>query len=804
MNNKLLLFLIIIFITIFIISIFIFIIYNKNKHIEKFETNNIFKTYMNYPRILLPNSTDKYSSTVVFFNDISRISSRTINLSEKYDITAASSLDNLGINGYGTYYINSSFYNINEPSPTNCISSLFNNRNLVTLKSPSEGNFDNSISILYPERFQFKGIEITLNSNANILANMITLYAFFSSTASKIKTIESFNENTISISIENINDIVIFYNTLYIIFDKNVNILEIINIKIFGQPLNTTITIIQNTASALDSGNINIFSENEYETLPNINTDIQYNINNVDNNNIYQERSIIDKFNLLLANNKTPWAMYTARNASETTLNDVFNRGCKKAIIEGGKYDIITENIGLNNANITYIKGTTAHTITFPIGSLPENYTICIMSKYTNNEYDNRRSRILTTEEPRNWLLGHWGNRSEPCMYNDDFIINYDPIIDTTKNTNWRISCAKSSANDPTYSVIIDNINKSSQNARINSDSQARLKINGWAGEKSDFGLAYLIIWDVVLTDSELLLVSQALTNYSKTGQELIINNNFENESTYGRNRNNPGFSAYDIKVKTCTNENGEYWIKNPSTGDVNKVYCIMDKDCHGGGWMLAMKATNKSTLFGYYSEYWTTDKTINKELSFDTYIDAKYDIFNYFKVSECLAIFDSIDTGGIVNKPGYGWTWYEPRFYNRNISLKDFFANSKTQFIYYSSGDFDIAAHFSSDRAYITKYDQNSFNAYIINEKYNNRIWSRQEHFQAFGFNIRPFGHEHKVRWGGTFNENVGGAPYSNDVSGGIGLSAYSGWSAGNLPTCCESHPGVPVKTMGFKWFIR
>ena len=804
MNNKLLLFFIIIFITIFIISMFIFIINNKNQTIERFETNNIFETYMNYPRILLPNSTDKYSSTIVFFNDASRITSRTINLSEKYDITAASSLDNLGINGYGTYYINSSFYNVSEPSPTNCISSLFNNRNLVTLKSPSEGNFDNSISILYPERFQFKGIEITLNSNPNILANMISLYAFFSSSPSKIKTIESFNGNTIRISIENINDIIIFDNTLYIIFDKRINILEIINIKIYGQPLNTpiiTTTVSENTASALDSENINIFSENEYETLPNINTDMQYTVNNIENNNMYQERSVIDKFNLLIANNRTPWGIYNAKNISGNILNDIFNRGCKKATIQGTEHSIETEKTSLNNANFTYLKGTVDTTITFPIGSLPENYTICVMSKYTNKS-TNKRNRILTSEEPRNWLLGHWMDRPTASMFNDDWIIPHNPKTGSD-NIDWRISCAKSNANDPTYSVIIDNINKSTRTAKINSDSQARLKINGWSTEKSDFGLAYLIIWDYVLTDSELLLVSQTLTNYAKTGQEFTISNNFDNESTYGRNRNNPGFSAYDIKFKTCTNENGEYWIRNPNTGDINKVYCIMDSECYGGGWMLAIKATNKSTLFTYYSPHWTTDTTHNKELSFNSDVDAKYDIFNYFKVSECLAIFDSNDTGGNVNKPNYGWTWHEPRFYNRNISLKDFFANSKTQFIYYSSGNYDFAASFSSDRSYITKYDQNSFNEYIIKQKYSNKIWSRQEEFQAFGFNIRPFNWEHKVRWGGTFNENVGGRPETNDVSGGIGVSAY-GWSAGNTPTCCESHPGVPPKQMGFKWFIR
>ena len=398
-------------------------------------------------------------------------------------------------------------------------------------------------------------------------------------------------------------------------------------------------------------------------------------------------------------------------------------------------------------------------------------------------------------------------------MYNNNWIYEGD-TTDTTKNTNtdWRISCAKSSATNASYSLIFDNINKGIRNADDNLDPSAILKINGWSREEaSDFGLAYLIIWDVVLTDSELLLVSQALTNYAKTGQELDISNIKVNDIDYGKSRYNPGNSAIDIKRRTCTNENGEYWIKNPNTGEANKVYCIMDNECYGGGWMLAMKSTNKSTLFTYYSTHWTTDSTVNSDKLFDSDIDAKYDIFNYFKVSECLAIFDSKDTGGIVNKPNYGWTWHEPKFYNGKLSLKDFFATSRAQFSYFSSGNYDFAAGYNNgkaenekyDPAYITKYDKNGFNAYVIEEWYNNKIWSRQEEFQAFGFNIKPFNWEHKVRWGGTFNENGGGVPDSNDVSGGIGVSAY-GWSAGNTPTCCESHPGVAVKQMGFKWFIR
>jgi len=200
-------------------------------------------------------------------------------------------------------------------------------------------------------------------------------------------------------------------------------------------------------------------------------------------------------------------------------------------------------------------------------------------------------------------------------------------------------------------------------------------------------------------------------------------------------------------------------------------------------------------------------------DLDYNSGKDAKYDIFNYFKVSQCLAIFDKNDTG-IENLQNYGWTWYEKNFYNKNLSLKDFFATSRAQFTYYSSGDYDFVKGYNSrttadkhyDEKYISRIRQNNkiaFDEYIIKPIYSNKIWSRQEEFKAFGFNIVPLGWNHKVRWGGTFNENHGGVPDSNDVSGGIGVSAFN-WNAGNTPTCCESSPGVPRKQMGFKWFIR
>jgi hypothetical protein len=59
-----------------------------------------------------------------------------------------------------------------------------------------------------------------------------------------------------------------------------------------------------------------------------------------------------------------------------------------------------------------------------------------------------------------------------------------------------------------------------------------------------------------------------------------------------------------------------------------------------------------------------------------------------------------------------------------------------------------------------------------------------------------------HRVRWGGTFNENGGSLPTTNDVSGGIGMEQRS-YSAGDAIGCCQNTTGLN-KSLSFKWFIR
>lgn len=806
MDNKLLLLLIIIFLAIFIITIILFIKNNKNHKIEKFDN----ASYMNYPRIYKPSSGDIYDISILYYTsptDIAKLNRRGVNLSEKYDFIASSSVNNLSISGYGTYYINSTFY-ISDPlpSPTNCISSLLNNETaIIKLNSPNLG--ENLIAIQYPERFQFKSIELTLKNDNNaetILKNKIGLFSYINKAPYRIQTNAIFNNNKITLNLIN-DDIIIFDNTLFIVFHPNISTLYLQNMKIYGMPLNSITNTNLSTTTALenasDNENIAIFTDNINSQLPNINTNIENEEDNTKNDTKYAEKTIQDKFNILLENNRPPWAIYSAKSAFGNNIYDIFNRDCRKGIITG-QYNILNEN------GVTYISGDNNTTITFPVGSLPQKYTICAMTKYTSPTLN--RNRILTGKLYRNWLLGHWGNYANGIMYNDGWK-SVDNVNNNNRSTDWLVSCAKSYAKNESYSIIFNDINRATYNANFNYDVNAQLTINGWtSAEASNFGFAYLLIWDVVLSDTELLIVSQALSNYAKKGEDLQISSSISNmANNYGKTSATAGLSAVDIKNVSCTNENGIYWIKNPATGVAKQVYCIMDSECEGGGWMLAMKGANNTNRFSYNGgngiNYWTTDAVWREDdLDYNLNADAKYDIFNYFKVSSCLALFDPNDIYGNVNKGKYGWRWIEPTFYNGTLSLKDFYAQSKSQFDYYSSGGFDLVNALKYDPVYVKGITLNNFNSKYINDNYySDKIWSRQSNFKAIGFNVKPLTAPHSVRWGGSFNENGGGVPDTNDVSGGIGVNVFN-WNAGNCMGCCEEGPARPSKQMGFKWFIK
>jgi hypothetical protein len=205
---------------------------------------------------------------------------------------------------------------------------------------------------------------------------------------------------------------------------------------------------------------------------------------------------------------KPTYARYTASNYNTTTniLGETTNNGINAigtGITKG------TTNINGAVATIDYVKGTSTSKILFPSGTIPTQYTICSLTRYSGTTF----GRILQSIE-QNWLLGHWfGNRG--VHYNGSWKTNQSSI---GIQTNWLNFCGTSGGSTPT-NILCDGV--SIGIASGFSQVASSLSVNGgtlYPNETSDFELSQLLIWNVVLTSSEIKIVSNAIANYLATG----------------------------------------------------------------------------------------------------------------------------------------------------------------------------------------------------------------------------------------------------------------------------------------------
>jgi len=643
---------------------------------------------------------------------------------------------------------------------------------------------------------------------------------------------------------------------------------------------------INNTIMTIDSssGTFNILSGNPAEQI-NIALPI---VTSVDNSscgdsitkNVSDCSTIEQKYTQLLKL-KIPWAIYDASKIDSTTqyLEDILGRTVRKAIISGS----YTKKL---DGVISYIEGTINTAISFPLGSCPRNqFTICAITKYASPTAN--RKRVLNGK----YCIGH-NNGIEGVITIDSHLLNKTPSKQTIKS-NWVVTCFKLFGNNIEKTIIINNEKvgtvvdldsyddpcnqivdpdlipiemKTLYNdisSSDNCDYTDRLYINNLSDKtyNSDFGLAYLMVWHTQLLDNEMLIVSQILNNYINNG---IIDNTDQSGvpvplisiDTIGSVNTKPAKSAIEIKTATGTNKNGFYWIQPDGAANPKKIFCIMDSKCEGGGWMLAMKASQGSTLFDYMSKYWIEntelvpavdkDFEINSDgtssIYMDTTQDAKYDIYNTFQAIDCLAIFDSREFGirasdaDLYTDPSnkqYGWRWVIKNFNDTPITLLNYFKKSSInavtgeqilnrKYIYTcknAANKDTLIRYINTDRGVTggTYVEYNDFMTYTIGTTrsasagippYNNLIWSYQAEYLSYGLNVYVKGWNNRVRWGGVFNDNTTSIPDSCDDSGGIGLETsqdtktycagdYIGYMSGTTSR------GVN-KSLSFKWFIR
>lgn len=256
--------------------------------------------------------------------------------------------------------------------------------------------------------------------------------------------------------------------------------------------------------------------------------------------------------------------------------------------------------------------------------------------------------------------------------------------------------------------------------------------------------------------------------------------------------------SAVAIKSLTGTNTDGVYYINLPSVGST-AIYCIMNSNADGGGWMMAMKAT-RGTTFNYNANYWTVPNTLFPERTNRDDGDAKFSTMNNFAGKDLLAVWPDIGTAGGGLGSGAGnpfgtWTWLQNNWNGgARTSMVNFFSTAGS----FNNGGIN---------------DANSYGGYFVglaksNNAWANGIFSSQADINFYGFNFKNnkgYGLSANVRWGFGWNENTegnytspgtlatGGAPGSDDVSGGIGMdSNFGSYSSGDKINCCQDSSGI------------
>lgn len=241
--------------------------------------------------------------------------------------------------------------------------------------------------------------------------------------------------------------------------------------------------------------------------------------NNYDNNNRYYD--FFDK-------NK-PWGMYFAEDY------DIKN----KKIYDcsgNGRHAVTSRSVAFYpSRNIKIIKGGINDSITFPNGSIPQEFTIASITRYLGSGQYNGKvgfDRILTAKNI-DWFHGHNDTNVGVCKYS-----NWETQQKTTKNKDWVITIGKNGNVESS-----NNINNN-RNILINGNWRGKpdidsngnkkygiggdiLTINGANNKQhnSDWALICVIIWDKNLNDNDLLLVNDFLKNYmeSKINKEALL-----------------------------------------------------------------------------------------------------------------------------------------------------------------------------------------------------------------------------------------------------------------------------------------
>jgi hypothetical protein len=189
------------------------------------------------------------------------------------------------------------------------------------------------------------------------------------------------------------------------------------------------------------------------------------------------------------------WALYSAKTSDSSNLYDISGNN-RHAILNQQGFSYTT----FNNSIYT-INGTSDSIVTFPIGSIPVNFTYLIIANYNGNT----NGTILKSEIGNSYFGFKDGNIGIASLYesngNTQNLTNPD-LYNTFKSSinynNLNYIFIKNDSNSTFQNISINGV-KIGKTANTLGDSNDRLIINN-----SYWSLANLFIWDSILTDDNI------------------------------------------------------------------------------------------------------------------------------------------------------------------------------------------------------------------------------------------------------------------------------------------------------------
>eukprot|EP00960_Hanusia_phi_P074384 768228-Hanusia_phi.AAC.1 len=291
---------------------------------------------------------------------------------------------------------------------------------------------------------------------------------------------------------------------------------------------------------------------------------------------------------------KPPWAIYHAEDWDGSTIVDSLG-GKASVTVVGSGFSSGTEAGYGSIASVAYVKGGTTNKMFWPSGSIPSDFTICAMTRYTGGTF----GRILNGNGA-NWFQGHWYSGGKGTVdanirlgiayYGNNFFTSQSSYFNNKKD--WLMMCGARSG--PKLAAMVSESGTGIQTLSSSTGGLGGfdLSINDDSSATSDFAFSQVYIWSRALNSYDMERVLSAMVSYHITGISLAT---VEGVNYYGCSPCAVGYYTSGRGSTGCTACSAGYYA-----GSVGTATCA---PCPSGSYTGSTASTACTPCNpGYYS----------------------------------------------------------------------------------------------------------------------------------------------------------------------------------------------------------